>query len=100
MSESHTKDQPKDLLSIKRESFWQLWRKRGLLMVALLLLIIPLYGTFSPLFEFILFAVSLAALTYPVFFRPIEHLGKSFYPRWITGDVQSFVLSWPHSHCY
>ena len=50
-------------------------------MVALLLLLFPLYGTFSPLFEFILFAVSLAALTYPVFFRPIEHLGKKFLPK-------------------
>ena len=70
----------KDLLSLKRDSFWQLWKKRGLLLIALLLLIIPLYGTFSPLFEFILFAVSLAALTYPVFFRPIEYLGKKILP--------------------
>ena len=70
----------KDLLSIKRDAFWQLWKKRGLLVFALLLLIIPLYGTFSPLFEFILFAVSLAALTYPVFFRPIESLGKKLLP--------------------
>jgi predicted PurR-regulated permease PerM len=70
----------KDLLSIRRDAFWQLWKKRGLLVLALLLLIIPLYGTFSPLFEFILFAVSLAALTYPVFFRPIESLGKKILP--------------------
>jgi predicted PurR-regulated permease PerM len=71
---------PKDLLSLKRDAFWQLWKKRGLLLIALLLLLIPLYGTFSPLFEFILFAVSLAALTYPVFFRPIEYLGKKILP--------------------
>ena len=70
----------KDLLSIKRDAFWQLWKKRGLLVFALLFLIIPLYGTFSPLFEFILFAVSLAALTYPVFFRPIESLGRKLLP--------------------
>ena len=45
---------------------------------ALLLLLVPLYGTFKPLFEFILFAVSLAALTYPVFFRPIERWSSRF----------------------
>ena len=72
--------EPKDLLSLKRDAFWQLWKKRGLLLIALLLLLIPLYGTFSPLFEFILFAVSLAALTYLVFFRPIEYLGKKILP--------------------
>ena len=71
MEDSQNNGAQKDLLTIKREAFWQLWRKRGLLVVALLLLIIPLYGTFSPLFEFILFAVSLAALTYPIFYRPI-----------------------------
>ena len=76
LDENH---ETKDLLSLRRDAFWQLWKKRGLLLIALLLLIIPLYGTFSPLFEFILFAVSLAALTYPVFFRPIEYLGKKFY---------------------
>ena len=32
------------------------------------------------LFEFILFAVSLAALTYPVFFRPIDKLDQYFLP--------------------
>jgi len=80
MEDSQNSGAQKDLLTIKREAFWQLWKKRGLLVVALLLLIIPLYGTFSPLFEFILFAVSLAALTYPVFFRPIESLGIKFFP--------------------
>ena len=69
-----------DLLTVKRDAFWQLWKKRGLLVLALLLLLIPLYGTFSPLFEFILFAVSLAALTYPVFFRPIESIGRKLLP--------------------
>ena len=58
-------EEEKDLLTVKRDAFWQLWKKRGLLVLALLLLLVPLYGTFSPLFEFILFAVSLAALTYP-----------------------------------
>lgn len=70
-----------DLLSRKRKDFWNLWKRRSLLIVALLLLLIPLYGTFSPLFEFILFAVSLAALTYPVFFRPIDKLGQRIMPR-------------------
>ncbi len=72
---------PDDPLSLKRKAFWMIWRRRTLLILALLLLLIPLYGTFRPLFEFILFAVSLAALTYPVFFRPIERFGKHFFPR-------------------
>jgi predicted PurR-regulated permease PerM len=80
MSENKTDHNSKDLLSVKREEFWHLWRKRGLLLIALLLLVVPLYGTFSPLFKFILFAVSLAALTYPIFYRPIEHLGKKLLP--------------------
>ena len=80
MQNINEKEENKDLLSLKRDAFWLLWKKRGLLVIALLLLIIPLYGTFLPLFEFILFAVSLAALTYPVFFRPIEYLGKKILP--------------------
>jgi len=79
-SENKTDRNSKDLLSVKREEFWHLWRKRGLLLIALLLLVVPLYGTFSPLFKFILFAVSLAALTYPIFYRPVEHLGKKLLP--------------------
>ena len=63
-----------DLLSLKRNAFWHLWKRRGLLLVALIFVLIPLWGTFKPLFEFILFAISLAALTYPVFYRPIYRL--------------------------
>jgi predicted PurR-regulated permease PerM len=63
-----------DLLSLKRNAFWHLWKRRGLLLVALIFVLIPLWGTFAPLFEFILFAISLAALTYPVFYRPIYRL--------------------------
>ena len=63
-----------DLLSLKRNAFWHLWKRRGLLLVALTFVLIPLWGTFKPLFEFILFAISLAALTYPVFYRPIYRL--------------------------
>ena len=63
-----------DLLSLKRNAFWHLWKRRGLLLVALIFVLIPLWGTFEPLFEFILFAISLAALTYPVFYRPIYRL--------------------------
>ena len=70
--DSKKNEEPEDLLSSKRRTFWRLWKRRALLGFALLLLLVPLYGTFKPLFEFILFAVSLAALTYPVFFRPIE----------------------------
>ena len=70
------KEEP-DLLSVRRSAFWQLWKRRALLLVALLILLVPLYGTFEPLFEFILFAVSLATLTFPIFFVPINrYLGK------------------------
>ena len=41
----------------------------------------PFWGTFEPLFEFILFAISLAALTYPVFYRPILRVMKRFLPK-------------------
>ena len=67
-------DNGMDLLSLKRNAFWHLWKRRGLLLVALIFVFIPLWGTFAPLFEFILFAISLAALTYPVFYRPIYRL--------------------------
>ena len=69
-----------DLLTIKRKNFWFLWKRRALLVFALLLLLVPLYGTFKPLFEFILFAVSLAALTYPVFYRPTLKLIRRILP--------------------
>ena len=79
------RDQPasasEDLLSDKRKVFWKIWKRRTLLIFAILVLLVPLYGTFRPLFEFILFAVSLAALTYPVFFQPIERLGRIILPR-------------------
>jgi len=81
MSEIDSAGDKPDLLSSKRRDFWNLWKRRGLLIIALLVLLVPLYGTFSPLFEFILFAVSLAALTYPVFFRPIDKLGKKLLPQ-------------------
>lgn len=67
-------DNGMDLLSLKRNAFWHLWKRRGLLLVALIFVLIPLWGTFEPLFEFILFAISLAALTYPIFYRPIYRL--------------------------
>ena len=75
------KEQDKhDLLTIKRNAFWHMWKRRALLLVALVFVLIPLWGTFKPLFEFILFAVSLAALTYPIFFRPIYRLGQKLLP--------------------
>ena len=64
----------KDELSTQREIFWMNWKRRGFLILALLLLLVPLFLTFQPLFEFILFAISLAVLTYPIFFRPISTL--------------------------
>ena len=81
MPDSEVPDSTENLLSGKRNVFWRLWRRRTFLILALLLLLIPLYGTFEPLFEFILFAVSLAALTYPIFYRPIERLGRKLLPR-------------------
>lgn len=80
-SQEHEGDQPEDndLLSVKRSAFWHLWKRRALLLLALMILLVPLYGTFSPLFEFILFAVSLATLTFPIFFVPIRHLGKTIF---------------------
>jgi predicted PurR-regulated permease PerM len=77
---SSPKEEP-DLLSIKRSAFWQLWKRRALLLVALLILLVPLYGTFEPLFEFILFAVSLATLTFPIFFVPIKRYLGELLPR-------------------
>ena len=82
MAESDPPDSVSDdSLSNKRKAFWRIWRRRALLILALLLLLIPLYGTFRPLFEFILFAVSLAALTSPIFFRPLERLARVILPR-------------------
>ena len=81
MPESEEPENTDNLLTGKRNAFWRLWRRRTFLILALLLLLIPLYGTFQPLFEFILFAVSLAALTYPIFYLPIECLGRKFLPR-------------------
>ena len=70
-----------DLLSMKRSAFWDLWKRRALLLVALLILLVPLYGTFAPLFEFILFAVSLATLTFPIFFVPIKRYAGKVFPQ-------------------
>ena len=55
----------------------------------------PLWGTFEPLFEFILFAISLAALTYPVFYRPISRGMKRVLPRFPPNRLSelSAVLS-------
>ena len=72
------KEQP-DLLSLKRSAFWQLWKRQALLLIALLILLVPLYGTFEPLFEFILFAVSLATLTYPIFFVPTRRFARKLF---------------------
>ena len=69
-----------DELAAKRRQFWHAWRRRGFVAVAFLLILVPLYGTFRPLFEFLLFAVSLAALTYPVLFRPVEKFGCRLAP--------------------
>ena len=80
-SDLKSDENPPDLLSIKRNAFWQIWKRRALLLVALLILLVPLYGTFEPLFEFILFAVSLAALTFPIFFVPIRRLVHNIFPK-------------------
>ena len=76
----NTDNNEPDLLSTKRSMFWHLWKRRALLLVALLILLVPLYGTFAPLFEFILFAVSLATLTFPIFFVPIKRFAGKLFP--------------------
>ncbi len=73
-------EEPDDELAAKRRQFWWAWRRRGFVAAALVLVLVPLYGTFRPLFDFLLFAVSLAALTYPVLFRPVERLGRRLAP--------------------
>ena len=72
-----------DELAAKRHQFWHAWRRRGFVVAAFLLVLVPLYGTFRPLFEFLIFAASLAALTYPVLFKPIENLGKRLVPSFL-----------------
>ena len=74
---------PMDELAAKRHQFWHAWRRRGFVVAAFLLVLVPLYGTFRPLFEFLIFAASLAALTYPVLFKPIENLGKRLVPSFL-----------------
>lgn len=76
----NAKEDEPDLLSTKRNAFWHLWKRRALLIIALLILLVPLYGTFEPLFEFILFAVSLSTLTFPIFFVPIKRFAKRIFP--------------------
>ena len=63
--DSENPDTKGDLLSLKRSAFWHLWKRRALLILALILVLIPLLGTFEPLFEFILFGsvLNLFALT-------------------------------------
>lgn len=87
---SNMDESSSDLLTIKRNAFWHIWKRRTLLLVALVLLLIPLYGTFRPLFEFILFAVSLAALTYPIFYRPIFRLGQNLLPNFPKNRLSEF----------
>ena len=88
--DSENPDTKGDLLSLKRSAFWHLWKRRALLILALILVLIPLLGTFEPLFEFILFAISLAALTYPVFYRPINRLMKRFFPKFSRNRLSEF----------
>ena len=70
---------PKDLVA-KRHQFWLVWRRQAFVGGVLLLVLVPLYGVFRPLFEFLLFACSLAALTHPVLFHPVAKLGDQLVP--------------------
>ncbi len=83
-------DDQDDILTLKRNAFWHIWKRRALLLIALIFLLIPLWGTFQPLFEFILFAVSLAALTYPIFYRPIYRLGQKLMPHFLGNRISEF----------
>ena len=78
-----------DLLSSRRSAFWHLWKRRGLLLVALIFVLIPLLGTFAPLFEFILFAISLAALSYPVRL-PIFRTMQRVFPKFPRNRLSEF----------
>ena len=88
--DSENPDNEGDLFSLKRNAFWHLWKRRALLIVALIFVLIPLLGTFEPLFEFILFAISLAALTYPVFYRPINRLMQRVFPKFPRNRLSEF----------
>lgn len=88
--DSENPDTEGDLFSLKRNAFWHLWKRRALLIVALIFVLIPLLGTFEPLFEFILFAISLAALTYPVFYRPINRLMQRVFPKFPRNRLSEF----------
>ena len=88
-------DHGMDLLSIKEMPFGIFGKRRGLLLVALIFVLIPLWGTFAPLFEFILFAISLAALTYPVFYRPIYRVVQKIGSNLPSNRLSSFPQSCP-----
>ena len=81
MQDDHQEDlsspeEEPDLLSVKRSAFWHLWKRRALLLVALLILLVPLYGTFEPLFEFILCRIACHPYLSDLFVPIKRYLGK------------------------
>jgi predicted PurR-regulated permease PerM len=58
------------------------WAPRLLAFGLLALALVPLFGVFRPLFGFLLLAVSLAVLTSPLLFAPMDRLAKRRFPGW------------------
>lgn len=58
------------------------WAPRLLAFGLLALALVPLFGVFRPLFGFLLLAVSLAVLTSPLLFAPLNRLAGRRFPKW------------------
>ena len=58
------------------------WAPRLLALGLLALALIPLFAVFRPLLGFLLLAISLAILTSPILFSPMDALAKRKYPKW------------------
>ena len=60
------------------------WAPRLLAFGLLFLALVPLFGVFRPLFGFLLLAISLAILTSPILFSPLNALASRKFPKWDT----------------
>ncbi len=75
------------------------WVPRLLAFGLLALALVPLFGVFRPLFGFLLLAISLAVLTSPLLFSPLDRIAQRKFPRWkprsrrtVCGMVATMVL--------
>ena len=62
------------------------WAPRLLAFGLLALALVPLFGVFRPLFGFLLLAISLAVLTSPLLFSPLDRFAESRFPKWNSGS--------------